>query len=71
MTFALQDSDRLAMLQSLKTCILLHDAQSKDILWANAAACTALGFTVEELLPLKAPDMTRNEEKYRLSLIHI
>ncbi|WP_429497151.1 PAS domain S-box protein [Robbsia andropogonis] len=65
MTFALQDSDRLAMLQSLKTCILLHDAQSKDILWANAAACTALGFTVEELLPLKAPDMTRNEEKYR------
>jgi PAS domain S-box-containing protein len=65
MTFALQDSDRLAMLQSLKTCILLHDATSKDILWANAAACKALGFTVEELLPLKAPDMTRNEEKYR------
>jgi two-component system sensor kinase FixL len=63
--FTLQDSDRLALLQSLKTCIILHDAKTKNILWANAAACAALGFTVEELLPLKAPDMTRKAEKYR------
>ncbi|RDK01526.1 PAS domain-containing sensor histidine kinase [Paraburkholderia lacunae] len=63
--FELLDADRLALLQSLKTCMILHDAQTKAILWANAAACHALGFTVEELLPLKAPDMTRNAWKYR------
>jgi PAS domain S-box-containing protein len=62
--FALDGNDRLALLQSLKTCMILHDARTKRILWANAAACEALGFTVEELLPLKAPDMTRKEEKY-------
>jgi len=65
MSFLIQDSDRLAILQSLKTCILLHDAKTKEILWANATACQALGFSVEELLPLKAGDMTRNEVKYR------
>jgi PAS domain S-box-containing protein len=63
--FSLEDGDRLAMLQSLKTCIILHEASTKNILWANQAACEALGFTVEELLPLKAPDMTRKAEKYR------
>ncbi|WP_423761584.1 PAS domain-containing sensor histidine kinase [Burkholderia sp. NLJ2] len=63
--FELLDADRLALLQSLKTCMILHDAKTKAILWANAAACNALGFTVEELRPLKAPDMSRNAEKYR------
>lgn len=63
--FVPQDADYLSLLQALKTCIILHDAETHNILWANAAACQVLGFTVEELLPLKAPDMTRNEEKYR------
>jgi len=63
--FELQNADHLALLQSLKTCLILHDAKTKSILWANAAACNVLGFTVQELLPLKAPDMTRKAEKYR------
>lgn len=65
MTFTPRDTDYLALLQSLKTCIILHDATTRNILWANAAACKVLGFTVEELLPLKAPDMTRKADKYR------
>lgn len=65
MTFTPRDTDYLALLQSLKTCIILHDAKTRNILWANATACAVLGFTVEELLPLKAPDMTRKADKYR------
>lgn len=61
----LTDTNLLALLQAMKTCVILHDARTRDILWANAAACSALGFTVEELLPLKAPDMSSNAAKYR------
>lgn len=46
-------------------CIILHDAESKSILWANPSACEVLGFTLEELLPLKAPDMSRRSHEYR------
>jgi PAS domain-containing protein len=43
------------MMDALPMCIILHDAQTKSILWANPSACKVLGFTLEELLPLKAP----------------
>lgn len=59
------EDDFHRLLDALTTCVLLHDAQTKAIVWANRAACIALGFSVEELLPLKAPDMTRPEPKYR------
>ncbi|MBY0242887.1 MAG: PAS domain S-box protein [Burkholderiaceae bacterium] len=53
------------MMEAMAGCIIVHDAHTKAILWANPAACSALGFTLEELLPLKAPDMSRHAEPYR------
>lgn len=53
------------MMESLSLCIILHDAKTKSIVWANPAACRVLGFTLEELLPLKAPDMSRQSHEYR------
>ncbi|HXZ10728.1 MAG TPA: ATP-binding protein [Paraburkholderia sp.] len=59
------EEDFHLLLDALTLCVLLHDAQTKAIVWANRAACDALGFTLEELLPLKAQDMTRPVPKYR------
>ncbi|HZZ13457.1 MAG TPA: ATP-binding protein [Paraburkholderia sp.] len=64
MTFPAEE-DFHRLLDALTLCVLLHDAQTKAIVWANRAACDALGFTLDELLPLKAKDMTRPEPKYR------
>src|SRR5450830_85005 len=61
--FELEDFKR--MMDALTMCIILHDAESKSILWANPSACSVLGFTLEELLPLKAPDMSRRSHEYR------
>ncbi|NBA94759.1 ATP-binding protein [Pseudomonas sp. R5(2019)] len=59
------ERDFKALLEALPLCIILHDAQTKAILWANPAACKVLGFSIEELTPLKAPDMSQRTEKYR------
>ncbi|MCG2624360.1 PAS domain S-box protein [Arthrobacter sp. I2-34] len=67
-SFQPSDGDFGAMLAALRHCILIHDAESKDILWANPAACEMLGFTLEELRPLKAPDMSSSERRYRRSV---
>ncbi|OYO12403.1 PAS domain-containing sensor histidine kinase [Enemella evansiae] len=45
--------------------ILIHEAASKNILWANPAACRMFGFTLEELRPLKAHHMSSPERQYR------
>jgi two-component system sensor kinase FixL len=63
---ATEDYERLV--QSLSYCILIHDAVTKDILWANQAACNMLGFTLEELKPLKAPDMSSADSRFRRSV---
>jgi PAS domain S-box-containing protein len=63
---AQEDYERLV--QALRYCVLIHDAATKDILWANAAASELLEFTVEELKPLKAPDMSAREQRYRRSI---
>ncbi len=47
------------------TGILIHEAASKNILWANPAACEMFGFTLEELKPLKAHHMSAQERQYR------
>lgn len=62
------NNDFHTLIEAMPICTILHDAQSKDILWANTAALSALGFTLEELIPLKAPDMTRDAPKYRRSI---
>ncbi|NUU38458.1 ATP-binding protein [Pseudomonas sp. C2B4] len=63
-----EQNDFFTLIEAMPLCIILHDAHSKEILWANAAALAALGFTLEELTPLKAPDMTRDAPKYRRSV---
>lgn len=63
---AVDDYHRLV--QALRYCVLIHDADSKDILWANNAASELLEFTVEELKPLKAHDMSAQEQRYRRSI---
>lgn len=67
MTFPAEDDYR-RLLDALTLCVLLHDARTKAIVWANRAACEALGFTLDELMPLKARDMTRPEPKYDRAL---
>ncbi|GLC96000.1 hypothetical protein Tamer19_54090 [Cupriavidus sp. TA19] len=57
--------DFFRMVEALTLRIILHDAETKSILWANQAARDALGFTLEEFPALKAPDMTSSAEKYR------
>ncbi len=60
--------DYEVLVQALGYCILLHDAETKNILWANNAACDMLGFSLEELRPLKAPDMSSPDSRYRRSV---
>ena len=59
------EEDFHRLLDALTLCVMLHDAETKAIVWANRAACEALGFTLDELRPLKAKDMTRPVPKYR------
>lgn len=59
------DADFHLLLDALNQCVLLHEAQTKAIVWANRAACVALGYSLEELLPLKAHHMTREDARYR------
>ncbi|MDV7134683.1 PAS domain S-box protein [Williamsia muralis] len=61
-------SDYERLVRSLRYCVLVHDAVTKDILWANPAAAELLEFSVEELRPLKAPDMSARERRYRRSV---
>ncbi|NDK91225.1 PAS domain S-box protein [Gordonia desulfuricans] len=53
------------MIRNTGTGILIHEAASKNILWANPAACRMFGFTIEELKPLKAHHMSAQERQYR------
>lgn len=44
---------------------LVHEAQSKRILWANRKACEAFKYSVEELRALKAHHMSSQDPNYR------
>ncbi|WP_405863780.1 ATP-binding protein [Streptomyces sp. NBC_00005] len=66
----LELADYRDLVQSLKYCVLIHDAATYDILWANHAACALLGWSVDELKPLKAPDMSKNAQQYSRELGH-
>ncbi|WP_157074455.1 ATP-binding protein [Janibacter corallicola] len=50
------------------TGVLIHEAVSKNILWANPSACRMFGFSLEELKPLKAHHMSGQEKQYRRAL---
>ncbi|MEV4645532.1 ATP-binding protein [Saccharopolyspora sp. NPDC049357] len=57
-------NDFVAMMNASRMCVLLHDAETKRILWANPAACDMLGWSVSELRPLKANDMSSSAQQY-------
>ncbi|TDD44223.1 PAS domain-containing sensor histidine kinase [Saccharopolyspora elongata] len=57
-------NDFVAMLNASRMCVLIHDAATKNILWANPAACEMLGWSVTELRPLKANDMSSSAQQY-------
>lgn len=56
--------DFVAMMNATRLCVLVHDAATKNILWANPAACEMLGWSVTELRPLKANDMSSSAQQY-------
>ncbi|GAB3443857.1 PAS domain-containing sensor histidine kinase [Actinophytocola sediminis] len=60
----LTTDDFVAMMAAARLCVLLHDAATKRILWANPAACEMLGWSVTELRPLKANDMSSSAQQY-------
>ena len=60
----LTTDDFVAMMNATRLCVLLHDAATKSILWANPAACEMLGWSVSELRPLKANDMSSSAQQY-------
>ncbi|GAA4091256.1 ATP-binding protein [Nocardioides kongjuensis] len=60
----LVSGDFVAMLDAAHMCVLLHDAETKNILWANPAACELLEFSLEEIRPLKANDMSSSAQQY-------
>ncbi|WP_432514725.1 PAS domain-containing sensor histidine kinase [Kineococcus sp. SYSU DK001] len=64
----LVDTELARLVDSLRYCVLVHDAVTKEILWANQAACDLLGFTLEELKPLKANHMSSPAREYRREL---
>lgn len=44
---------------------LVHEVQSKNILWANEKACEAFKYSVDELRALKAHHMSSQDPNYR------
>ncbi len=60
----LTPDDFAAMLSASQVCVLVHESYTKDILWANPAACRMLEFSLSEIRPLKAPDMSSPAREY-------
>ncbi|MDN3028099.1 PAS domain-containing sensor histidine kinase [Streptomyces sp. S.PB5] len=56
--------DFLALMNASVQCVLIHDAATKNILWANPAACEVLEWSVTELRPLKANHMSSSAQQY-------
>jgi PAS domain S-box-containing protein len=63
--FRPEDFER--MVEASAYGVIVHDAETKSILWANPTTLRVLGFTLEELLPLKAHHMSGLSELYRRS----
>jgi two-component system sensor kinase FixL len=57
-------SDFVAMMNATRMCVLVHDAATLRILWANPAACAVLGWSVRELRPLTATEMSSSASQY-------
>lgn len=57
-------TDFLAMMNATSLCVLIHDAETHTIIWANPAACELLEWSVTELRPLKADQMSSSAQEY-------
>lgn len=57
-------SDFTTLMNASGQCVLVHDAATKDILWASPAACALLEFGPEEIKPLKADQMSSTARQY-------
>jgi signal transduction histidine kinase len=64
----LSAGDYGVLIDEVTQCILIHEASTKNILWANPAACAMLEFTLDEIRPLKAPDMSSPARQYSRSI---
>lgn len=60
-----ETADFELMALNTRTGLLIHEAETKNILWANPAACRMFGWTLTELKPLKAHHMSAQERKFR------
>lgn len=58
------DEDFRLMMQQSTTGVLLHDAKSLRILWANKTACNLFKYNLAELRSLKAHHMSSQNERY-------
>lgn len=56
--------DFVTLMNASHICVLIHDAATKNILWANPAACRMLEFDLSEIRPLKANDMSSSAQQY-------
>jgi PAS domain S-box-containing protein len=57
-------SDFVGMMNASPTCVIVHDAVTLNILWANPAACELLEFSLSELRPLKSVHMSSSAQQY-------
>jgi two-component system sensor kinase FixL len=57
-------TDYVSMMAATRMCVLIHDATTKNILWANPAACELLGWSVDELRAMKANHMSSTAPQY-------
>ena len=60
----LTTDDFATLMRSTHLCVLVHDAATKNILWANPAACELLGWDVDQLRPMKAHEMSSSAQQY-------
>lgn len=63
-----QPDDFQTMVEESPYGVLVHDAHTWEILWANPATLRMLGLTLPEILPLKSYHMSGRSEPYRRSV---
>ncbi|WP_040167372.1 PAS domain-containing sensor histidine kinase [Microbacterium gorillae] len=56
--------DFQAMFEVSDMCTLVHDGRTKEIIWANGAACRMLEYDLRELLPLRANHISGLAQQY-------
>ena len=66
----LRADDFRVLLDRSPECVMVHDAATKAVMWANRAACELLGWSVAELRTMTATDMSSSAGQYSRVLGH-